>query len=152
MLNADTGTKEGIVQNMLVQDDLHVFDITTSTWLKVNAKGTPPSPRYAHSATCVGKRVIIFGGFNGSSYLDDVFVFDTGNIHNIDWFLKNFQVTTTWHNITPKGKLPVARYAHSSTLTFSSTGSAKLLVFGGCGESSVFNELIVLDLGNFYFL
>ena len=64
---------------MLVQDDLHVFDLLTSTWKRIYPKGNPPSPRYAHTATAIGKRIIIFGGFNGSNYLDDVFILDTGN-------------------------------------------------------------------------
>jgi N-acetylneuraminic acid mutarotase len=63
----------------LVQDDLHVFDITNNNWAKLQTKGQPPAPRYAHTASIVGKKLIIFGGFNGVRYLDDIVVLDIGN-------------------------------------------------------------------------
>jgi hypothetical protein len=50
-----------------------------------------------------------------------------------------------WHSPVTNGETPSARYAHSATLV----AGGKLLFFGGCGENSVFNEIVVLDLGNF---
>ncbi|PRP74847.1 hypothetical protein PROFUN_09547 [Planoprotostelium fungivorum] len=113
----------------LVPDDLYVYNINTNAWTKPNTKGHSPSQRYAHSASVFGKKLVIFGGFNGTHYLDDVNVLDTTNMN--------------WVSLNIKGKPPLARYAHSATASIS---TGKLFIFGGCGESSVFNELIVLDL------
>jgi N-acetylneuraminic acid mutarotase len=77
--NKTTGAKEMMGPLSLVQEDLHIYNIVTNTWTKVSGKGTPPSPRYAHSSTRVGKKIIIFGGFNGTRYLDDLYILDTGN-------------------------------------------------------------------------
>eukprot|EP01116_Phalansterium_solitarium_P003899 TRINITY_DN14736_c0_g1_i1.p1 TRINITY_DN14736_c0_g1~~TRINITY_DN14736_c0_g1_i1.p1 ORF type:complete len:616 (+),score=156.43 TRINITY_DN14736_c0_g1_i1:213-2060(+) len=125
-----------------VQDDLHVFDSSSRTWSKLGPtpagfSGTPPSPRYAHTATAVGKRLVVFGGFNGSRYLDDVHVLDVERMQ--------------WSSPQVKGAIPAARYAHSATLV-TIGNSRKLYVFGGCGETSVFNELFVLDLATFTWL
>jgi hypothetical protein len=53
----------------------------------------------------------------------------------------NLSETLAWQSPTTKGKPPSARYAHSATLV-----GSKLFIFGGCGENSVYNELLVLDL------
>lgn len=45
-------------------NDLHVFDISTSTWVKVdNAAGLCPSPRDKLTSAVVAKDVYFFGGF-----------------------------------------------------------------------------------------
>lgn len=43
----------------LVQDDLHCFDMSTSSWNRVTAKGSAPSPRYAHTAVAIGKKLLV---------------------------------------------------------------------------------------------
>lgn len=50
----------------------------TLRWTEVVAKGSPPSPRYAHSMNVVGKRIFLFGGAAGRLYYNSVHVFDTG--------------------------------------------------------------------------
>jgi hypothetical protein len=98
-----TTSKETSSLTTIVQDDLHLFDVVSSTWSKLSPKGflvhtmlcllqtkwcdqeldvlcvlgLCPSPRYAHSATAVGKKLVIFGGFNGKTYLDDIHILDT---------------------------------------------------------------------------
>jgi host cell factor len=36
--------------------------LNSSRWIKPKILGTPPQPRYGHSALLAGSRVIIFGG------------------------------------------------------------------------------------------
>lgn len=43
-------------------NDSHVLDLNASRWIKPKVSGTPPAPRYAHSAVLAGQRVVIFGG------------------------------------------------------------------------------------------
>jgi hypothetical protein len=76
--------------------------------------------------------VIVFGGFNGKSYLDDLYILDSSAIAN---------GTVQWSLVSTKGQLPSPRYAHSCN--FVSRG--RLIIFGGCG-SSVFQDIHVLDL------
>jgi N-acetylneuraminic acid mutarotase len=64
----------------IVKSDLHVLDLATMTWSIPAAQGVQPPPRYAHTATLMGNKVIVFGGFNGRVYLDDLSVLDTSMV------------------------------------------------------------------------
>jgi len=56
----------------------------SSTWSRVEAKGTPPCARSGHSCTVVGdKYVVIFGGGSVSRCFNDVHVLDT---QSMEWF------------------------------------------------------------------
>jgi hypothetical protein len=48
----------------LVQDDLHIFDLGGGQWVRAKTKGSLPSPRYAHSAVVVGKKIVTFSHSN----------------------------------------------------------------------------------------
>lgn len=110
----------------IVKSDLHVLDLATMTWSIPAVQGMQPPARYAHTATLMGNKLIIFGGFNGRSYLDDLNVLDTS--------------TMSWYVPVVKGTPPSARYAHTATPV-----GSKLFIFGGCGENRCFSELHVLD-------
>lgn len=148
------------IPNLLeLQDELFVFDTQSRTWSKVRGTGIPPVGRYGHSATQIGKKIIFFGGFNGTRYLNDLFLFDT-RIHTLyhsKYHLHFISIADTlvWYSPPAKGsKIPSARYAHTSTLVSLQRDNAlthRILIFGGCGESSVYNEVVVFDIGNFEF-
>lgn len=65
-------------------NDTHVLDLNSSRWIKPKVQGTPPSPRFGHTALLAGSRVIIFGGKGkgGVAYKD---------LHALD------PVTMTWY-------------------------------------------------------
>lgn len=44
-------------------DDLHVLDISTMTWSSPKLLGSPPLPRSLHSASVIGNKMFIFGGW-----------------------------------------------------------------------------------------
>jgi hypothetical protein len=44
-------------------DDLHILDLGTMTWSSPNISGPPPLPRSLHSASIIGSRMYIFGGW-----------------------------------------------------------------------------------------
>ena len=49
------------------------------TWTKIKMGEIKPSERSAHASTFVpGSSVYIHGGFDGSSHLNDMYIFDMG--------------------------------------------------------------------------
>ena len=43
-------------------NDTYILDVNENKWKKPKISGTPPAPRYNHSAILAGNRIIIFGG------------------------------------------------------------------------------------------
>ncbi|WFD32391.1 hypothetical protein MSPP1_003437 [Malassezia sp. CBS 17886] len=111
------------------QQALYQFDADTHMWTRVNALGTLPSPRRAHSSVLVEGRLYVFGGGEGSRYMNDLHVFDT--------------VTQTWECPPVKGTPPPARRAHSCCHFH-----GRLYVFGGSHRSGTLNDLYELDIRN----
>lgn len=57
--------------------DLHALDPLTMTWFQGPEGGGAPAARYDHSANLVnGTKMVVFGGWNGSDFFNDVFVLD----------------------------------------------------------------------------
>ena len=107
---------DGPLPNML-----KAYMVATSTWEVLPLAGTPPSARWAHSATAVSPdRMLVIGGEGvlPGQYYNDVYSFDLAE--------------QQWARRHPQGDgasgrlLPTARMGHSATLI----GEA-LLVFGG---------------------
>lgn len=44
-------------------DDLHILDINTMTWTSPKLLGLPPLPRSLHSASLIGSKMFVFGGW-----------------------------------------------------------------------------------------
>ncbi|XP_024523561.1 rab9 effector protein with kelch motifs [Selaginella moellendorffii] len=106
----------------------------TYTWSKPVMKRTHPSPRDSHSSTAVGSKLYVFGGTDGTSPLDDLFVLDTGKrVLSIFFFLflSSDAATNTWGKPDVFGDVPAPREGHSASLI-----GDNLFVFGGCGKSS----------------
>lgn len=76
-------------------NDLHKLDLgillppppnTTNTnlspdtyvWEKIEPQGTPPSPRWQHSMVLWRGLLMVFGGCDSTSYLNDLHSFDIG--------------------------------------------------------------------------
>jgi N-acetylneuraminic acid mutarotase len=57
-----------------VFDDTWQFDTTTRSWTMVRLTGNSPPARtgYAMAYDRVGDRVVLFGGFNGSAFFNDL--------------------------------------------------------------------------------
>jgi len=57
--------------------DLHALDPLTMTWFQGPEGGGAPAARFDHSANLVnGTKMVIFGGWNGTDFFNDVFVLD----------------------------------------------------------------------------
>eukprot|EP01114_Cavostelium_apophysatum_P020338 TRINITY_DN6792_c0_g1_i1.p1 TRINITY_DN6792_c0_g1~~TRINITY_DN6792_c0_g1_i1.p1 ORF type:complete len:470 (+),score=49.08 TRINITY_DN6792_c0_g1_i1:48-1457(+) len=79
---------------------------------------TSPLARWGHSSTVIDDtKLLVFGGRTISSYLNDVWIYDTEN--------------DEWKRIACSGALPSPRWCHSATLIEPN----KLLIFGGNNEA-----------------
>eukprot|EP00898_Chlorokybus_atmophyticus_P005482 jgi/Chlat1/5935/Chrsp4S06260 len=114
-------------------NDLHVLDGAASpnsaaglVWSQPSIAGKPPPPRAYHTATAVGSRLFIFGGWF-STFFNELAVLDTE--------------TMTWHIQPSTGAVPAARAAHSATRV-----GHRLFVFGGESQSGRLNDLAILDM------
>lgn len=95
-------------------------------------KGTAPSSRDSHSCTTVGASLYVFGGTDGKTPLQDLYILDT--------------ITNTWSKPQVEGDGPAPREGHSAALI-----GHILFIFGGCGKTAdeseeiYFNDLYMLD-------
>lgn len=92
--------------------DLWSFD--GGSWTKLSVSGTPPSPRWSHSAVwdSQNNRMLIFGGADTVSAKNDLWSFNG----------------TSWTQLTPTGTPPSARGNHRAIWD---SVNNRMLVFGG---------------------
>jgi len=106
----------------------------TPTWNDLSATGTPPPARYGHTMIYdpFGDRVIVYGGYTGTTFLDDV------------WEL-TLAGTPAWHQLFPTGGPPPPRYGHSAIFD---SQRLRMLVFGGFHDApdTFMNDVWALDL------
>lgn len=97
-----------------------------SRWTKLMPGGTGPAARLAHTAIYdpARDRMVIFGGYGGSSVFDDV------------WAL-SFSGTPSWTQLTPSGLSPGARVGHTAIYD---SAHDRMIVFGG-EDWSIFGYL-----------
>ena len=107
----------GWTQHCSFTDDIYKFDTSTMLWSVINTRGTPPPASYCHSATMIGTKMFVFGGYGGQFY-NTIRVFDTE--------------TNSWMNTPSAQCLPERRGYHSA---FSYKG--ELYIFGGTRSSMI---------------
>lgn len=86
------------------------YNPVTNTWIAVSNTNAP-SARYGHSAVWTGSKMIVWGGYNGTTYLNDGGVYDPA--------------TNTWTTISTINA-PSARSGHKAVWT-----GTKMIVLGG---------------------
>lgn len=111
--------------------------LTTATlmWTKLQDDKIDPNMlicRSGHSATAMGKKLLIFGGGTtnetGGLFLNDILVFDTES--------------SKWQMAYACGPTPAGRTKHTASLI-----GSKLYVFGGGDGLRLFNDIFCLDVG-----
>jgi len=107
-------------------EDLITFDTETMNWSRPTTTGTKPGPHRAHTSTYVENRLFVFGGGDGGTYFDHLFMLDTTNMH--------------WTKPETFGVLPGPRRAHAAI----SLGK-KIFIFGGGDGNKALNDVIVFD-------
>jgi len=99
-----------------VLGDTWAYDPAANTWTDLAPTGGSPSPRgFAAMARDPGSgHLILFGGYDGSAYLNDTWAYDP--------------VANTWANLDPSGDLPPAR--GFAGLAWDTT-TGRIILFGG---------------------
>jgi hypothetical protein len=103
-------------------NDVSVLSLVgTPTWTPIASSGGPLSARSAHTAIYdpVRDRMVVFGGWDGSSYRNDV------------WAL-SLAGTPAWSALAPSGTPPSARCYHTAIYD---PVRDRMVVFGGAGSS-----------------
>jgi hypothetical protein len=102
-------------------------------WASTIAEGNPPSARGGHTATLIGKSIVVFGGHfyknkvEGFQYLNDTYFLDIE--------------LSKWLKPTITGKVPPQRYGHSAIFA-----GGIILIFGGKGpKETIYNDLYTFD-------
>ena len=102
-------------------NDLRILDTETFVWSRLRVSGTPPNPRYGHTASISGPDIVFFGGWTYESGKR----IDNSVSGNTEYFTILNTNTMSWDLAEYKGKAPPCRYGHTVT----SIGP-HLLIFG----------------------
>ncbi|XP_011865568.1 PREDICTED: leucine-zipper-like transcriptional regulator 1 isoform X1 [Vollenhovia emeryi] len=115
-------------------NDLLRFDVKEKSWGRAFATGTPPAPRYHHSAVVHGSSMFVFGGYTGD-------IHSNSNLSNKnDLFEYRFQ-TAQWIEWRFIGVTPVPRSAHSAAVY-----DNKLWIFAGYDGNARLNDMWTISL------
>lgn len=123
------------------RNDVVVLDLTSMTWTQVVCEGEKPGVRASGSA-CVldDDRMLVFGGYDGTDFLDDLWVLHTQ---------RDPSLPHRWEKIKPP--LPAKRKGDKATWPQARSGHSQevvgnlVLFFGGRYRSGRFNDVNVLD-------
>ncbi|XP_039037876.1 acyl-CoA-binding domain-containing protein 6-like [Hibiscus syriacus] len=109
-------------------NDLHMFDLKSSTWLTLQCTGARPSPRSNHVATlCDDKTLLVFGGASKSRTLNDLYSLD-------------FE-TMVWSRIKIRGFHPSPRAGCCGVLC-----GTKWYIAGGGSRKKRHTETFIYDV------
>ncbi|XP_001982443.3 leucine-zipper-like transcriptional regulator 1 [Drosophila erecta] len=119
-------------KNML--NDLIRFGVKDKSWGRACATGTPPAPRYHHSAVVAGSSMFIFGGYTGD-------IHSNSNLTNKnDLFEYKFQ-SAMWVEWMFSRRQPVPRSAHGAAVY-----DNKMWIYAGYDGNARLNDMWTLDL------
>ncbi|KAI0512305.1 hypothetical protein KFK09_012944 [Dendrobium nobile] len=109
-------------------NDLHMFDLKSSTWLPLHYTGAGPSPRSNHVSALYDDRFLfVFGGQSKSRILNDLYSLD-------------FE-TMVWSKIKIKGHHPSPRAGCSGILC-----GNRWYIVGGGSKKKRYAETLVFDV------
>ena len=95
--------------------DVYKFDVNTRTWNPVTIGGNRPSGRFGHRMAALDSTsLLIFGGHNGTSVLNDTWIFDSSD--------------NSWHELTTLSTMPAARALYAMERA---KGTDAVVLFGG---------------------
>jgi len=113
-------------------NDLYCYDPAINEWLKFEPRGIIPSGRAMHTATVIGRKMLIFGGAHSS-----------GTLHDTSGYCDLYELdfdSMTWHELQYNSTPPSPCYGHSAT----KIDDDNILYFGGRGYL-VHNSVHILD-------
>jgi dynein heavy chain len=140
--------------------ELYRLNLSSSVfeWTLAPTTGTPPGPRWKHTATIFeDTKIIFFGGFNSNIIrFNDLFILDTEKMRWEKPIDDHAAATPRgtgnhkWNSNEPNQNAPTPRGAHSACLIKNSESGATLYVFGGYGGMGYarkdFDDFFMLNL------
>jgi len=117
-------------------NDLLRFDVKEKSWGRAVSNGTPPAPRYHHSAVVHGASMYIFGGFSGN-------IHSNSNLTNRNDLWEYKFTMGQWQSIDlqPNSSRPVPRSAHGAAVF-----DGKLWIFAGYDGNNRLNDMWTIPL------
>eukprot|EP01132_Coremiostelium_polycephalum_P005336 gene5336-6656_t len=111
-------------------NDVFILNIKDMIWTQVRPTGILPAPRNGHTSVLVGgKFLVVHGGCNETSFLNDVHILDLELQHWIS------QPVIAGLTLFP-------RFHHTSNLL----ESGEMVVYGGCSSGVLYSDMCVIDL------
>lgn len=109
-------------------NDMHILDTDEMHWITPLVGGAAPWERSGHTASVIGGRVFIFGGFSyaGGEWLNDTHIFNTGSLK--------------WRRATTTGAPPSGRNYHTASVV-----GKRIFIFGGFGNNVWLNDMHIFD-------
>lgn len=139
-------------------NDVHLFDLDTYTWSKVDPVGKGPCPRSGcQMAALADGRLLLYGGYSREKVKKEV---DKGIVHTDMYYLQIDERASNskwkWLHVKPTGAHPSPR----SGLCLASAPNNRAYLFGGVCDmeneetltSQFYNELFLLELEKGRFL
>eukprot|EP00079_Xenopus_tropicalis_P038426 XP_017952197.1 PREDICTED: tip elongation aberrant protein 1-like isoform X2 [Xenopus tropicalis] len=82
-------------------NSLYIFNPDYNIWYQPIVEGERPLPRFGHTATLLGNRVVIFGGRRSPSpvYLNDLYILDLAIYLQVTWNIQQFPFLLLWKNL-----------------------------------------------------
>ncbi|PNF37011.1 Leucine-zipper-like transcriptional regulator 1 [Cryptotermes secundus] len=115
-------------------NDMLIFDVKEKSWRRGISIGTPPAPRYHHSAVVHDASMFVFGGYTGD-------IHSNSNLTNKnDLFEYKFK-TGQWIEWKFSGSTPVPRSAHGAAVY-----DGKLWIFAGYDGDARLNDMWTISL------
>lgn len=117
--------------------DVHCLHLDTLRWVRVNTTTSLPPGRFNHASTLVDNKIVVFGGWDNKTALDDLWVFDTGAL--LACLLAcSFAASTQrrradsagWVRPKTVGPRPAPRFGTCMDLL----EDGRMVVFGGCAH------------------
>lgn len=122
------GGKEGENPKNIV-NDVHILNLDNLEWKQgLSITGDFPTPRMGHTAVLVGKKILVYGGWNGMNVLDDLYSFEVATMH--------------WQKLDTTGEAPKRQFHTAHVI------GSKMFVFGGGDGKNWLNSLHCLNLRN----
>ncbi|XP_066280892.1 leucine-zipper-like transcriptional regulator 1 [Branchiostoma lanceolatum] len=119
-------------KNML--NDLLRFDVKDCSWGRAFTTGSPPPPRYHHSAVVFNGSMFVFGGYTGDIY-------SNSNLRNKNDLFEYKFATGQWVEWHVDGRLPPARSAHGASIY-----EGSMWIFAGYDGNTRLNDMWTISL------
>ncbi|KAL0237345.1 hypothetical protein PCE1_000742 [Barthelona sp. PCE] len=102
-------------------NDVWIFDTQRLQWVCLPVDGDELDPRYGHSFTLANGRLFLFGGFNSSGFLNDMWEFH--------YNFKDNRPSYEWSKLNLGSSVPKPRYMHTSVAV--GMNFDRILIHGG---------------------